>query len=125
VTDNDPDLTVPDDLSGLDGDDTALWHMHERLVLRGGEEFTRPGAAFPYEPHQGDVMGSSGHRARSILAAAKADGVLRWLPDDDGVMFVPLDQVVAIYVDLYSPDGTPIPAGDLKPGYHGQSATEH
>lgn len=106
----------PGDRTVADLRGKPMWRMDERLELADGTTLVQAVAVLPYEPHLGDVMDTCGFRVEQMLAAAKEDGVLRFLPDHDGVFFAPLGNVVGIYVDVYRADGAEIPAASLKPG---------
>lgn len=120
MSNDDISVNVPDDLSGIDltGSADGIWQIHERLVLCGGETMVRLGAALPFEPYLGDVMDTSGFRIEQTLSAAREDGVLRWLPDDDGVFFTPIENVHGIFIDIFGPNGEDLHAAQLKPGRH-------
>lgn len=115
--DDDTNLQVPDDLSGLDESTPGTWRIYERLELHDGTSMTAEVGRFPYEPHLGNVMQNAAFGAIQTLNQARKTGVLRFLAEDHSLFLTPIDNVRGIYIDVTDPDGEQIPGSSLKPGY--------
>ncbi len=127
------EIKVPDDLSGLadvppgptDGGGGGNWHVTQRLLLRSGDEFEGPPTPIAHEPHLGDLYGAYGvaGEVMTSLHLAQHNGCVLFLPIEEGVLYVPVDSVQGVFVDVTAPDDDePKPGSMLKSGHYATHA---
>ncbi len=122
MSDDEPGVVVPDDLSGLEDTPPAepggRWMLVQRLLLKSGEQLTSENTLLDHEPHLGDVHATVANQVLSSLNHASHSGSLLFLPFDEPAIYLPLGNVQGVFVDVIAPGGgTPIHACNIKTGY--------
>ncbi len=108
-------VTVPDDLSSFTG--APRWSTTIRVSLVNGADLLGDGSVYEHEPHLGDIMDSDGQKVLAMLKFAKETGAMRFVPVDNGLAFVPYENIKTVFVDLLNPAGDMVEAEDIKPGF--------